>query len=297
MLYLYLILFIAGMLLLFFSLNRGSKDIDFLRKTETKNVTANFAYYKHVVTIKNKISDIYHVLIGANKKTQIENVLVIFIFIVAAQVGNAYLSILDIYMCIPLSTITISYLMFIRNKKIRKVTFEIEFLEALNVINTIIMSGGSILHAIEVCGQKVSGTVGKELTVVHQKLSYGEDPKSAFMQSYYKMPYKEYYFFVTAVLNNLKSGGQLKKTMSNIIAVISNSRIIEKKKIAKTSEVRTSVKVLAAIPCLFIVFLKYQNPEGFRILVEDPIGKLMFYYSIGSVLLGLVILWSMMNKI
>ena len=117
------------------------------------------------------------------------------------------------------------------------------------------------------------------------------------MESYKRMPFKEYYFFIVVALNNMKAGGQLKEVISRLSTVISNSRIMDRKKLAKTSEVRMSVKILAAIPAFFVIFLKYQSPENFDILVNHSTGQIIFYYAIGSILIGLLIIWSMINKV
>jgi Flp pilus assembly protein TadB len=64
-----------------------------------------------------------------------------------------------------------------------------------------------------------------------------------------------------------------------------------------TSEARMSVKILAAIPVLFFMFMKFQSPESVDILLNHPLGKMLFYYSVGSILFGLLVVWMMMNKI
>ncbi len=117
------------------------------------------------------------------------------------------------------------------------------------------------------------------------------------MESYKLYPYSEYFSFVITVLINMKGGGQVSEVMSRLTALISASRTLERKKFAMTSEARMSVKVLAAIPVFFFFFLKFVSPDNFDILVNTDAGHYILYYVIGSILFGLIMVWSMMNKV
>lgn len=52
----------------------------------------------------------------------------------------------------------------------------------------------------------------------------------------------------------MKGGGQVKEVMSRLGTLISNARVLEKKKYAMTSEVRMSIKILTAIPIFSFSF-------------------------------------------
>ncbi|EBG2484007.1 type II secretion system F family protein [Salmonella enterica subsp. enterica] len=180
-------------------------------------------------------------------------------------------------------------------KKLR-VEFEEGFSEALTIINSALSSGNTILFGIDRCGEKIPGVVGQEFKMMSRRLSIGEDPQQIFHDSYEHLPYREYYFFILAVLLNINGGGQVKEVMSRLSKLITDSKVMERKKYAMTAEARMSVKVLACIPVGFTFILKILSPENFEILINHPTGQLILYYAISSVLLGLFIVWNMMNK-
>ncbi|EEJ5144046.1 protein dehydratase, partial [Salmonella enterica subsp. enterica serovar Hadar] len=136
----------------------------------------------------------------------------------------------------------------------------------------------------------------QEFKMMSRRLSIGEDPQQIFHDSYEHLPYREYYFFILAVLLNINGGGQVKEVMSRLSKLITDSKVMERKKYAMTAEARMSVKVLACIPVGFTFILKILSPENFEILINHPTGQLILYYAISSVLLGLFIVWNMMNK-
>ncbi|EHI7576296.1 protein dehydratase, partial [Salmonella enterica] len=149
---------------------------------------------------------------------------------------------------------------------------------------------------INKCGEKISGVVGEEFKMISRRLSIGEDPQQIFKDSYEHLPYREYYFFILAVLININGGGQVKEVMSRLSKLITDSKVMERKKYAMTAEARMSVKVLACIPVGFTFILKILSPENFDILINHPTGQLILYYAIASILFGLFIVWNMMNK-
>ncbi|POT57841.1 protein dehydratase [Citrobacter amalonaticus] len=193
--------------------------------------------------------------------------------------------------------IVLSYLHFRISKKKQRALFEIEFSEALNIINSSISSGNSIVVGITHCGNKLNGeVVGPELKIVSRRLSIGEDVYAVLMDSYERLPYREYYFFILAVIININGGGQVREVMTRLAKQISDAKIIDRKKLTMTSEARMSVKVLAMIPVGFVFVLNILSPENFDILINHDSGRMILYYAIGSVCLGLAIIWNMMNK-
>lgn len=135
-----------------------------------------------------------------------------------------------------------------------RLQFDAQFSEALNIINSSIRAGNSVIQGIEQCGQKIDGVLGDEFRQISQRLEIGEDAESVFLASWRRLPFSEYYFFIITVQLNMKGGGQVKEVMSRLGTLISNARVLEKKKYAMTSEVRMSIKILTAIPIFSFSF-------------------------------------------
>lgn len=298
--YFFALLVLLGIAHLFILLkqNKRISKIDGVRDTTKINVILdNKISNIYFIKLASAYRDITYNLLGKTKKEFIQNILIIIGSMTAGfYINYEYISFSQ-WVVMPATFFLSIYILYIRNKKKKQIEFENGFSEALNIISSSVRAGNSIFQGIDQCGKKITGIVGDELRFVSQRLEIGEDPKAVFMESYRRMPFKEYYFFIVVALNNMKAGGQLKEVISRLSSVISNSRIMDRKKIAKTSEVRMSVKILAAIPAFFVVFLKYQSPENFDILVNNSAGQVIFYYAIGSILIGLLIIWSMINKV
>lgn len=272
-----------------------------LRKAELIGLTRE---KKNIQTVLRTFPRLYKFLkelqfhlIGKTRSIWMKNVSVCIVLqAVIFYVNHEYLH-LKLTIILPFGLLFTIVGVFVNNKKKSRVTFERDFSEALNIINSSIRAGNSVVKGISECGGKLTGQLGEEFNNIAQRLEIGESAENVFAESFNRFPYKEYYFFILTVQLNMKGGGQVKEVMAKLTSLISNGRIIDRKKLSMTSEVRMSVKILAAIPTLFILMMKFTSPENFAILLYHPTGQIIFYYSVGSIILGLFIVWLMMNKI
>lgn len=231
------------------------------------------------------------------RRTKPKDVVIYFgLFLAGIYIDLMYLNLNVIITGIVLLVMLLYIHYKVSQKKIR-ILFEAEFSEALNIINSSLSSGNTIVNGITQCGNKLRGTVvGPELKIISRRLSIGEDVRSVLLDSYRRLPYREYYFFILAVMININGGGQVRDVMSRLAKQISDAKITERKKFAMTSEARMSVKVLALIPIGFIFIMNFLSPENFDILINNESGQFILYYAVSSVCLGLAIIWNMMNK-
>lgn len=283
---------------LYYRQNKRLKRLNYIESFST-NITfgEKLSGYSYGMVITNIWNDFYRHIKGKNRSVTIKHALILFITLISGLVINNQYIRMSTEIFLPVLTVITLYGLYLRSKKATRLEFEEGFAEALNIINGSVSAGNSLLHAIEQCGQKIEGIVGDEFKMVSQRLEIGEEVERVFMDSYQRLFYREYFFFIIAVLINMKGGGEVKEVISRLSKLISNARIMYRKKYAKTAEPRASIKILVMIPIGFFFFLKFLSPENFDILLNDPTGRMILYYCIASELFGLFCVWSMMNKI
>lgn len=64
-----------------------------------------------------------------------------------------------------------------------------------------------------------------------------------------------------------------------------------------TSEARTSSKITAGIPFVFLVLMKFIAPQNLDYILYDQTGRLVLYYFLASEFLGMMIILFLMRKI
>lgn len=295
-----LILFLGG-IQIYFSIKKTKEVKDKILST---NVIASQERANKRAALQNVLSSFFNFikkindnLIGENKELLGKHIGIIIIGCIASLYIN--MEFLNFDNTIIISGVVVAgvYVLYIRQVKKKRREFERDFSEALNIINSSVRVGRPVMQGFEECSRVIDSDFGKEFKRILMRLDIGDEPERVFMDSYARYPYSEYFSFVITVLINMKGGGQVSEVMSRLTMLISASKTLDRKKIAMTAEARMSVKVLVIIPVFFFLFLKFVAPDNFEILIGTDAGKYILYYALGSILTGLLIVWSMMNKV
>lgn len=218
------------------------------------------------------------------------------IFFIAYFINNNFLyadfTIVLTVMLVAGSTLAYRWL----QERDRKV-FEESFPVALNMLTSAVSAGESITQAISYVGETLDGNVADEFRIMGQRLQLGESAEDVFRKSCLRFPYPTFFFFIITLRANMERGGQLKDIIQRLNRLMFNSRAVEKKKYAMTSEARASAKIVAAIPLVFLVILKFISPTNFEYIMFEPNGRLILYYMLISESIGILIIWGLMKSV
>jgi tight adherence protein B len=181
-------------------------------------------------------------------------------------------------------------------RAIRKKYFENKFPEVLTVVSSAISAGNSIQQALERCGTNIDGDMGNIFNNVSRRLNLGEEPERVFNDAVNIYRYREFYFFFIVMMVSLQRGGQLRTLISRLSRTININKNMDKRKKAMTSEARASAKIVAAIPVIFFLGMKFLSPDNFDFIVNDSTGRYILYYVLSSEVVGLLIINHLVRK-
>ena len=98
-------------------------------------------------------------------------------------------------------------------------------------------------------------------------------PRGAARSSRERVPLLDAKFFVTAVLTQRESGGNLSEVLDNLASVIRERFRVKRQVRVVTANGRATGWVLCALPpCAGGLFLFIETPDHFTVLFEDPRG-------------------------
>lgn len=245
-----------------------------------------------------KIIEVYGVVFGfVDSSTRLKNIGICLVCIGAGIYANIkflqFPTILVIIASFCLAVIAI-YLYLIKKLK---ADFDGNFPEALNLIVGIVSSGSSLSQGLYEAGEKINGIVGEVFREISRRLDIGDDTDRVLMDSYKKLPFKEYYFFTLVLIVNMQGGGEIKEIMYRLSKMINSSKVLERTRDGKTAELRMTVKILSCMPFGFIGMLYAISEENFYFLINDTTGRIILYYVITSVFIGRSIIRGMISKI
>jgi len=247
--------------------------------------------------INERFKSIRSVFFQDNLVNFIKILTVPLVFVLAVQVINInYLHFSNLPVVASLTPVSYFLWYKILLKK-RKKEFEVDFTESISAINGAISSGRTFLQAMDDYSKGNDNKLAKEFGVITRKINFGDNPEVVFLESWKKYPYKEYYFFIVAILLNINSGGRLREVLGKLQRSLANNTAMEKKMMTLTSEMRMASKITGAIPFFFLVLLKFISEENFDFIFEDPRGNILLYYLLGSVATGTLVIKFLMRKI
>jgi len=255
--------------------------------------------YKDTVleAFNQKLASIKHVFIADNLLDLIKRLTVPIALVIVVQVINV--NYIHFSSTIVLLAVTpLSYVLWYKILlKKRKKTFEIDFTESISSINGAISSGRTFLQAMDDYSKNNNNELAKEFGIITRRLNFGENPEVVFFDSWKVYPYKEYYFFIVAILLNINSGGRLREVLNKLQRSLASNTAMERKMLTLTSEMRMASKITGAIPFLFLMLLRFINEENFNFIFDDPRGNVLLYYLLGSVGFGALVIKFLMRKI
>lgn len=201
------------------------------------------------------------------------------------------------YIVIPFCVLTTIYVICSFKRKKLKKEFYDTFPEALNIVTGLVSSGYAVTTTFKNCGESVSGIVGEVMKEVNDRFEVGDNTENVLMNSYLRLPFAEYYFFILTVLVNLDSGSELQEIFNRLGKMLTSNRILAKFRDGKTSELRMTMWILGAMPFLFILVLRLISVSNYNILMYTKAGHYLLYYVVGSVVFGFFLIKSWINKI
>jgi tight adherence protein B len=163
-----------------------------------------------------------------------------------------------------------SYAAYLRNKRFEK--FEELFPEAIDTLARAVRAGHAFTTALEMITSEVAEPVGGEFRQLYEEQKFGMPVRDALLNLTERIPLVDVKFFVTAVMLQRETGGNLAEILDNLSYVIRERFKIQRQVRVYTAQGRLTMAFLMAMPPAVVGILLVFSPEFVRPLFNDPIG-------------------------
>jgi len=102
-------------------------------------------------------------------------------------------------------------------------------------------------------------------------------------------------FFVTAVLIQKETGGNLAEILDNLSKVVRERFRIQGEVRIRTAQGRMTAGILIALPPIMAFLLRTINPSYMRPLFHDPVGPYVLALAVFLQVVGSLMLWKIVN--
>jgi len=180
-----------------------------------------------------------------------------------------------------------AWLMNRKTKRMKR--FEEQFPEALDMLSRAIRAGHAFQTAMGMVADELPDPVGPEFKKTFDQQNYGLPLKDALNELSERLKMLDVRFFVTAVLIQRDTGGNLAEILDNLAHVVRERFKIRRQIRVHTAHGRFTGYVLLALPAALGIALSFINPDHMNLLFRERMGQMML---IGAIVMQTVgFLW------
>jgi len=163
-----------------------------------------------------------------------------------------------------------SYASWRRTRRFQK--FEQLFPEAIDTLARAVRAGHAFTMALEIVCNEFAEPVATEFRKLYEEQKYGMPVRDALVNLTVRVPLVDVKFFVTAVMLQRETGGNLAELLDNLSYVIRERFKILRQVRVYTAQGRLTMMLLMAMPPVIVVTMLVMKAEFIRPLFADPIG-------------------------
>ncbi|MDF1501869.1 type II secretion system F family protein [Roseisolibacter sp. H3M3-2] len=168
--------------------------------------------------------------------------------------------------------------------------YEEQLPEALDMLVNALKAGYSLQAAMEFVGNELPAPLGPEFGRFYDEQRLGVEVRTALLRLQERVGTYDIKMFVTALLIQRETGGNLSEVLGNIAALMRERVAFRGQVDTLTAEPKASAKVLTGLPIGVFLIVYVMNPDYMRPLTETPTGHFLIAYAIASVVIGYFVL-------
>lgn len=173
-----------------------------------------------------------------------------------------------------------------RRIKKRKLQFLKLFPEGIDLIVRGLRAGLPVAESFIVVSKEIAAPVGEVFFTISQQTGLGVPMEKALSDTARKLDMTEFNFFVTTIILQRETGGNLGEILSNLSDVLRQRQMMKLKIGALSSEARASGIIVGALPFFVFAILSLISPDYLTPLFVDFRGNLALAGAGGMMLFG-----------
>lgn len=182
---------------------------------------------------------------------------------------------------------------YIRTRRFEK--FEEQFPEAIELMARALRAGHAFPTGLQMVADEMPEPVGGEFKLAYDRQNFGMPMPEALKGLSERVPVLDAKFFVTAVLTQRETGGNLSEILDNLASVIRDRFRVKRQVRVVTAHGRITGWILAALPPSLAGILSIISPNHMKTLLSDPLGVQMLVLAAVLQIIGTLIIRKLVN--
>jgi tight adherence protein B len=159
--------------------------------------------------------------------------------------------------------------------------------DSLDFLSRVLRAGHSFSTGIQMMSEELPQPLGGEFRRCYDQHSLGQPLEEALKDMSTRIESTDFAFFITAVLIQRQTGGDLSEVLKNISSMIRQRIRLQQHVKAKTAEGRFTGYILVAFPAVMFFLVSFMNPAYAKNLTGTSTGHKMLIAAVIFQILGL----------
>jgi tight adherence protein B len=170
--------------------------------------------------------------------------------------------------------------------------FQEQLPEAIDMLVSAMKAGYSFQAAMKFIGEEVPQPLGPEFARFYEEQRLGMEVRTALLSLQERVDSLDLRMFVTAILIQRETGGNLSEVLGKIATVMRERSALKGEIRTLTAESKLSARILGALPFVVFGMVNLLNPGFMRPMLQTSYGPWVFFGATCMVGLGY---WTMMK--
>lgn len=217
----------------------------------------------------------------------------VLIWVLTGLIGTLGASRLDSVLfasALALLSWSLPFLWLKRKQRKRLDAFGEQLPDAIDMLVSAMKAGYSFQAATQFIGEEMIDPLGAEFTRFYDEQRLGIEVRTALYNMQNRIDTLDLKMFVTAVVIQRETGGNLSEVLSGLADLIRGRMAIKGHIQTLVAEPKMSAKFLAAIPVIVFLLITAINPSFMKPMVTSPGGRLMMGAAVVSVIAGYMVM-------
>lgn len=179
------------------------------------------------------------------------------------------------------------FMSLLRDRARRLAKFEEQLPDALIIMSRALRAGHPFSDAMKLVAEEMPDPIGPEFRTTFMEINYGGDVRTALRGLLERIGSVTVMVFVTSVLIQKETGGNLAELMEGLASVIRDRFRFHRKLRTLSAEGRLAAWVLSLLPFGLAGVLSLVSPGFLPMLTENPMGRQMVMIAFVMIIIGI----------
>ncbi len=180
-------------------------------------------------------------------------------------------------------------------KKRRMKKFEAQLPEALELMARSLRAGHAFVGGLQTVAEEFDDPMGSEVQKTVAQINFGVSVERALKNLTERVDCQDLKFLAVSIIVQRESGGNLGEILESVGGLIRARFTLRGKIRALSAEGILSAGILTVIPFAVALILAIINPTYPKVLLADPLGKVLVFVALVMMAIGIVVMKKMIT--